>query len=50
MLHGEGPQQAAVQDDLSSVAVQAGPLGTAPEFNQLRQLLKSITLPSGGQF
>jgi hypothetical protein len=33
-----------------TLAVQVGPQGTAPEFNQLRQLLKSITLPSGCQF
>lgn len=33
-----------------TLAVQVGPQGTAPEFNQLRQLLKSVTLPSGCQF
>ncbi len=33
-----------------TLALQVGPQGTAPEFNQLRQLLKSITLPSGCQF
>ena len=31
-------------------AKQVGPLGTAPELAQLRQVLKSVTLPSACQF
>jgi hypothetical protein len=31
-------------------AAQVGPQGTAPELAQLRQLLKSIKLPSACQF
>jgi hypothetical protein len=31
-------------------AAQVGPQGNAPEFNQVRQILKSVTLPSACQF
>jgi hypothetical protein len=30
-------------------ATQVGPAGNAPELNQLRQVLKSLTLPSACQ-
>ncbi len=30
-------------------ATQVGPAGNAPELNQLRQILKSLTLPSACQ-
>jgi hypothetical protein len=36
---------AAAQCDV--LAQQVGPAGNAPEFNQLRQMLKSIKLPAG---
>ena len=39
---------AAVQCDV--FVKQVGPMGTAPEFAQVRQLLKSIKLPSACQF
>jgi hypothetical protein len=37
----------AAQCDL--FATQVGPAGNAPELNQLRQILKSVTLPSACQ-
>lgn len=39
---------AAAQCDL--FAKQVGPQGTAPEFAQIRQILKSVKLPSACQF
>lgn len=39
---------AAAQCDV--FAKQVGPLGTAPEFAQIRQMLKSVKLPSACQF
>jgi hypothetical protein len=39
---------AAVQCDL--FAKQVGPAGTAPEFAQIRQMLRSVKLPSACQF
>jgi hypothetical protein len=38
----------AVQCD--TFASQVGPQGTAPELNQVRQMLKSINLPAACQF
>ncbi|MDP9037119.1 MAG: hypothetical protein M3O50_20160 [Myxococcota bacterium] len=45
----EGFQLNAVAAQCDQMAKQIGPLGTAPEFNQLRQLLKSVKLPSACQ-
>jgi len=39
---------AAAQCDV--FAKQVGPQGTAPEFAQIRQILKSVKLPSACQF
>lgn len=41
----EGFQLNALAAQCDLVAAQVGPQGTAPEFNQLRQMLKSIKLP-----
>jgi hypothetical protein len=41
----EGFQLNALATQCDLVAAQVGPQGTAPEFNQLRQMLKSIKLP-----
>src|SRR5207237_5734129 len=41
----EGFQLNALAAQCDLIAAQVGPLGTAPEFNQLRQMLKSIKLP-----
>ena len=46
----EGFQLNAVATQCDQIAKQIGPLGTAPEFNQLRQMLKSVKLPSTCQF
>jgi hypothetical protein len=41
----EGFQLNALATQCDLFAAQVGPQGTAPEFNQLRQMLKSIKLP-----
>ena len=39
----------ALAAQCDSFATQVGPAGNAPELNQLRQILKSLTLPSACQ-
>lgn len=46
----EGFQLNAVAAQCDQLAKQIGPLGTAPEFNQLRQILQTVKLPSACQF
>jgi len=46
----EAFQVTAIAAQCDAVAVQIGPQGNAPEFNQLRQILKSIKLPAACQF
>jgi hypothetical protein len=50
---GNAPEAApivmiATQCDV--IATQVGPQGNAPEFNQLRQMLKSVKLPAACSF
>jgi hypothetical protein len=45
----EGFQINALAAQCDSFATQVGPAGNAPELNQLRQILKSLTLPSACQ-
>ena len=46
----EGFQINALAQQCDVVAKQVGPSGTAPEFAQLRGMLKSIKLPAGCNF
>jgi len=46
----EAFQMTALAATCDGVATQIGPQGNAPEFNQLRQMLKSIKLPAACQF
>jgi hypothetical protein len=46
----EGFQLNAAAAQCDVFAKQVGPQGTAPEFAQIRQLLKSVKLPSACQF
>jgi hypothetical protein len=46
----EGFQLNAMAAQCDVFAKQVGPAGNAPEFNQLRQILKSVKLPSACQF
>jgi hypothetical protein len=46
----EAFQVTALAAQCDGVAVQIGSQGNAPEFNQLRQILKSIKLPAACQF
>jgi len=46
----EGFQINAMAAQCDSFAAQVGPQGNAPELNGLRQILKSLTLPSACQF
>ena len=45
----EGFQINALAAQCDMFAAQVGPAGNAPELNQLRQILKSITLPAACQ-
>ncbi len=45
----EGFQINALAAQCDTFATQVGPAGNAPELNQLRQILKSLTLPSACQ-
>ena len=46
----EAFQITAIAAQCDNVAVQIGSQGNAPEFNQLRQILKSVKLPAACQF
>jgi hypothetical protein len=46
----EGFQINAVAAQCDLIAKQVGPAGNAPEFNQLRAILKSVKLPAMCQF
>ncbi len=46
----EAFQITALAGQCDMVAKQVGPAGNAPEFNQLRQMLKSIKLPAACSF
>ena len=46
----EANQIAAFAMQCDMIAAQVGPQGNAPEFNQLRSVLKSIKLPAACQF
>ncbi|MGH7269879.1 MAG: hypothetical protein ACREJ3_05560 [Polyangiaceae bacterium] len=45
----EGFQINAIAGQCDMFAAQVGPAGNAPELNQLRQILKSVKLPSACQ-
>jgi hypothetical protein len=47
---GNSPEMTAAAMQCDAIAAQVGPSGTAPEFAQLRAILKSIKLPSACQF
>ena len=46
----EAFQITALAAQCDALAVQIGSQGNAPEFNQLRQILKSIKLPAACNF
>jgi len=46
----EAMQITALASQCDMVATQIGPQGGAPEFNQIRQMLRSIKLPAACQF
>jgi hypothetical protein len=46
----EAFQVTSVAAMCDSLAAQVGPQGNAPEFNQVREMLKSVKLPSACQF
>ncbi len=46
----EAAQVISIAAMCDQLAAQVGPAGNAPEFNQIRQMLKSVTLPAACQF
>jgi hypothetical protein len=50
---GNSPESVQIQGlaaQCDMIAKQIGPAGNAPEFNQLRQMLKSVKLPAACSF